>query len=99
MNLPSGNGLVENTRSARLATVAPNPAGLRSCHYRRYPPRSSSLSVLDCLRGLADHVEHKAGLGKHRDVAAVNFESGRAHALRDETFQLGLNRAVVLGHD
>ena len=48
------------------------------------------LSVLDRLRGLADHVEHEAGLEKHRDVAALQLDGRSAHALSGEAFQVGM---------
>src|SRR6058998_1164677 len=56
-------------------------------------------AALSDVSGLVDHVEHKAGLGKHRDVAAVGLESGLAHALRDEALQLGLDGAVLIRND
>src|SRR5262245_36167736 len=45
--------------------------------------------------GVSDHVEHKVGLGQHRNVAAVGLEGLRFHTLCDETLQLGLNGTVL----
>src|SRR5262249_17531653 len=49
--------------------------------------------------GLSDHVEHKVGLGQHRNVAAVGLEGLRSHTLCDETLQGGLDRTVTAGND
>src|SRR5262245_32329631 len=49
--------------------------------------------------GLSDHVEHKVGLGKHRNVAAVGLEGLRSHTLCDETLQGGLDGTVTAGND
>src|SRR5262245_51176685 len=49
--------------------------------------------------GLADHVEHEVGLGKHWHVAAVALEGGCAHALGEEALQIGMNCSVLFGDD
>src|SRR5215470_7261914 len=49
--------------------------------------------------GLSDHVEHKVGLGQHRNVAAVGLEGVRSHTLCDETLQGGLDGTVTAGND
>ena len=49
--------------------------------------------------GLADHVEHEVGLGKHRHVAAVALKGGCAHALGEETLQIGMHSLILFGDD
>src|SRR5215471_571008 len=49
--------------------------------------------------GLSDYVEHKVGLGQHRNVAAVGLEGVRSHTLCDETLQGGLDGTVTAGND
>src|SRR5262245_20047978 len=49
--------------------------------------------------GLSDHVEHKVGLGQHRNVAAIGLEGLRSHTLCDETLQGRLDRTVTAGND
>src|SRR5215469_7442028 len=49
--------------------------------------------------GLSDHVEHKVGLGQHRNVAAVGLEGVRSHTLCDEALQGGLDGTVTAGND
>src|SRR5215472_13207166 len=49
--------------------------------------------------GLADHVEHEVGLGKHWHVAAVALKGGCAHALGEEALQIGMNGSVLFGDD
>src|SRR5215831_16282546 len=49
--------------------------------------------------GLADHVEYGVRLGKHRHVAAVDLKGGCAHALGEETLQIGMNGLILFGDD
>jgi len=49
--------------------------------------------------GGPDHVDHKAGLGEHGDVAAADLVGGGAHAPGGEALQLGLDGVVVGGND
>src|SRR5215471_14873014 len=49
--------------------------------------------------GLADHVEHEVGLGKHWHVAAVALKGGCAHALGEEALKIGMNGSVLFGDD
>src|SRR5262249_16499984 len=58
--------------------------------------RGESLNSLG--RG-TDHVEDDVGVRQHRNVAARDFNRGRAHALGYETLEFRVYRAVVLGHD
>src|SRR6202050_1591727 len=46
-----------------------------------------------------DDVDDDTGMGQHDDVAAVHVVGVSAHALRRETLQLGVDGAVVAGHD
>ena len=46
-----------------------------------------------------DHVEHGAGPGEHREVAALNLIDRGAHAPRHEAVQFGVDGTVALGHD
>src|SRR2546428_10713190 len=67
---------------------------------RTSPPWSRlSWPSLNGVCGGPDHVDHEGGLREHGDVAAVGLMDGGAHPLRDEALQLGMNGAVVLGHD
>src|SRR2546426_5971394 len=64
------------------------------------PPWSRlSWPSLNGACGGTDHVDHEGGLREHGDVAAVGLMDGGAHPLRDEALQLGMDGAVVLGHD
>src|SRR5262245_10184864 len=49
--------------------------------------------------GLADHVEHEVGLGKHWHVAAIALKRGCAHAFGEEALQIGMNGSVLFGDD
>src|SRR5215831_161560 len=49
--------------------------------------------------GLADHVEYEFRLGKHRHVAAVDLKGGCAHALGEETLQIGMHGLILFGDD
>jgi len=54
---------------------------------------------LNGASGFADHAEYEVRIGEHGDVAAGPLHGGCPHALRHETFQVGVDGAVVLGHD
>src|SRR5260370_36775900 len=60
---------------------------------------SRCLGFLNSVCGLADHIKYEAGVGEHGNVAAVDLSCGCAHTLRNEAFQIGMDGAVVLGHD
>src|SRR5262245_27036045 len=49
--------------------------------------------------GLADHVEHEVGLGKHWHVAAVALKGGCAHSLGEKTLQIGMHGLILFGDD
>jgi hypothetical protein len=49
--------------------------------------------------GGADDVEDAVGLGEHRDVAAVEFVGGGAHALGRGAFEFGVDGVVAGGDD
>src|SRR5271155_5130367 len=49
--------------------------------------------------GGADHVDHETGIGKHGDMAAGDLKGGRAHAFRNEAFEIGMDGTVLGGHD
>src|SRR6476661_2263618 len=51
------------------------------------------------VSGLANHVEHEVRLGKHRHVAAVALKGGCAHALGEETLQIGMHGLILFGDD
>src|SRR5262245_35916297 len=76
--------------------VRPNGPAL-SCRPRA--ERCLSALFLHRFCGLSDHVEHKVGLGQHRNVAAVGLEGVRSHTLCDETLQGGLDGTVTAGDD
>ena len=63
---------------------------------RRFAVRSITLLGVG---GLADHVEHGVRMGKHRHVAAVEFNGGCAHAFGEEALQIGMNGSVLFGDD
>src|SRR3989442_11933507 len=50
-------------------------------------------------RGGTDHIDHQLRAGEHGDVAAGDLRRGGAHALRQKALQLGLDGAVIRGHD
>lgn len=49
--------------------------------------------------GVANYVEHDFGLGEHGDMAGGNLHGLSTHALRGEAFQIGMNGAVLGGHN
>ena len=53
----------------------------------------------DCGGGLSDYVEHGTRLGEHRNVTDLQLDGRGAHALCGETFQVGMDRAILGGHD
>src|SRR6266404_414345 len=86
-------------RRAAPATFAVATTGM-TCPTRTSPPWSRlSWPSLNGACGSTDHVDHEGGLREHGDVAAVGLMDGGAHPLRDEALQLGMNGAVVLGHE
>jgi len=53
---------------------------------------------LDSGGSLADHIEHFARVGHHRDVVAFQLDGGGAHALRSGALQVGVHlKTSVLG--
>jgi len=54
---------------------------------------------LNSFCGRPDHINHQAGGREHGDMAASDLSHFSAHALRDETFQLGLHSPVLRGYD
>src|SRR5215471_15880495 len=79
------------------------PTGTAS---RRSLMKSDGITALrsSCLLrrrfgGLADHVEHEAGLGQHRNVATIGLEGLRSHTLCDEALQVGLDGTVTASND
>src|SRR5262245_23741289 len=49
--------------------------------------------------GHTDHVDHELWMGKHWNMATVDFVNGRAHTFRHKALQLRLHSAVASGHD
>src|SRR5262245_51037239 len=68
---------------------------LKRVQYCSLTPLSAWLGAC----GLADHVEHEVGLGKHWHVAAVALKGGCVHALGEEALQIGMNGSVLFGDD
>jgi hypothetical protein len=64
-----------------------------------FDPRLRRLGFLNGPCGVADHVQHGMRLGEHRDVTARQLDGGGAHLRRDKTFKVGMDGAVVLGHN
>src|SRR5690242_13652347 len=66
---------------------------------QRIDRSSYALGRYNSLGSGTDHVEHCMRLRKHWHVTACQLNGCSAHALRQETFQLGLNGAVFAGDD
>src|ERR1039457_6346220 len=65
----------------------------------RHPAWSGRHGCLNGAGGGTDHVDHQVRVGEHGHVAAVGRVGGGAHPLGAETFQVGVNGTVVVGHD
>jgi hypothetical protein len=87
-------GRQETYRGSQTATEVGNSCGWRG--ERRYQVLRSGCLLRHRCCGLSDHVEHKVGLGQHRNVAAISLEGLRSHTLCDETLQVGLDGTVML---
>src|SRR5271168_3435521 len=49
--------------------------------------------------GVADYIEHNFGMGEHGNMAGCNLRNLSAHALRGKAFQIGMDGAILGGHD
>src|SRR6202043_3371708 len=75
------------------------PSGHLESEWKLAESSRRVLSFLDCVRGLADHIDYQGRLGQHRDMTAVCFDGCGAHMLGDEPLQLGMNSAILGGND
>ena len=55
--------------------------------------------IFERLWRRTDNIDDEVGVREHRDVAAVNRMSGRSHAFRYEALQIGVDSAVMGGHN
>src|SRR5439155_19027569 len=102
-------------RLLRSSSRPPGRSNPRHANHNAIPtesgssPATSSVArrASDCryggaLHGLCggtDHVNHKLGVGEHRDVAAVDLVGGGAHTLGHGALQIGMHGAVFFADD
>src|SRR5215470_11373867 len=87
---PNHNGIPES--------VFPLPWHLTLSMQRRARSAVRYMLLLGVC-GYTDHVNHDLRMGKHWNMATVDFVNGRAHTLRHKALQLRLHSAVASGHD
>src|SRR5580698_9634978 len=103
----NGRSLVSTWRRTGTSSTCSDATGFSLCEVAFSEPCSPRAveqglrkgAGSDACCGGADDVEDAAGLGQHRDVAAVEFVGGGTHPLGRGPLQVRVDGLVVGAHD